>query len=450
MSQHNTLSVPERDGWFRRVLLGGFLLSGGFLVEGAGAARYYGAAVGASVAFCLLTLIVVQFFGTDRDELREPARSSLPWQARLLLGVFAAVWIARMVLDYRQLGLTGYGLKIAASYSTHLFVIFLLIHRRYFRVPTEALLAISTAVAIYGAANLVADIADIGPDRSHEQVERFSSRFDYVEERWLPPLAISNGSFSMLCAFAICICLRFAGYSAVPGLRRMCLYAIALLPILLWCSIKVQFRGVLLVAASGMIWAVLPWRIRPIMDMALLMMFPIVALSFIDLKAAEVLQGLVPAKLIAASGSSPEMFYTFSGRGYIWDYGFDLLNERETLLWGDGPAIRDATPGLLAAGLEEVGMTIGFHHSFVELLVAHGIFAAALVLGAMWKVVTRVSSDLLRIGARLPWKAETISMMVPLGAVAGGSLIDGPLGYLPILLIAFLPSAMAWRQGNVA
>jgi hypothetical protein len=434
-----TEAASHRDASLVRTIAGGLLLSAGFLVEGAGAARFYSLAIIVSGVFVLLGAIIAFFLGR-RERSLDTYQPALPKGLQVSLLLFAATWIGRMVLDYRDLGLSGYGLKLAAAYCTHVAILVVLILGRLFIRPSEALTGIVIGVAIYGLANLVADYFGIGPERSVELVERFNSRFDYTEERWLPPLAISNGSFSMLCAFSICCALRMLGFCSVKEFRSKMLFHLLALPILVICSVKVQFRGALIVVAAGFAWSALPFRMRPLLDMALLFLFPFVAMAFINLRGATVLQSLVPASVIEASGSSPEMFYTFSGRGYIWDYGFDQLADTHTLLMGEGPAKRDATPGLLAAGLEEVGMTIGFHHSLVELLVAHGLPLTLLVLLALWWVAIRSFRGVLSRRSTTPLSMEWLTISASIGAVAAGSLIDGPLGYFPILVLSLLPA----------
>ncbi|MFZ4768302.1 MAG: hypothetical protein ACOYMN_25425, partial [Roseimicrobium sp.] len=311
---HWAITAPAReaaagDHWLRRVIFGGFLVSSGFLVEGAGAARYYAAAVVMSVLSGILAMVVLGL--SDGRGRQQPGTLMFPHGLQVGIGIFALIWVVRMVFDFRELGLQGFGLKIATGYMTHVCIVSLLVWKRYFHRPTEAVVAIVVAVAIYGAANLAADRLGFGT-RGVDEMEKYSSRFSYASFRWLPPLAISNGSFSMLFAFAICVGIRCFGFVREPSHLGKCLLILCVLPVLVWCSIKVQFRGALIVASTGLVWAALSWRWRQRLDLALLTTFPLVALSFINLMGAELIQKITPPWVIEASGSPLELFCSFS------------------------------------------------------------------------------------------------------------------------------------------
>ncbi len=433
-----------QDAWgsLKRSSIGGALLAGPLLVEGAGIVHRYTIEALLAVGTCVAAAVVAFTARGAHNAGRRPIVGK-PWY--LLVALFGLTWIARFILDFHDMDLFGYGIKLGISYLTMLVVIAILCRGRYFRSVQEVCLAIVLGIAIYGAANLAAQVIGITPGRSEEQIERFRSRFEYVDFRWLPPLANSNGAFSMLNIFGLGLALRVPFFSR--GRLRVLSSAVVLLAVVVLgvCAVLVQFRGTMLIILMSIVWILVGRdRWRMVVDAVCLVGMVTVPFLFIHLYGCNLLEELLPRRVVALLGTNPESVYTLSGRAYFYNYGFDCLHDPATLWLGDGPGKRDATPGLMEAGLPELGVTIGFHQSFLDMIIPHGVIASSIVFAAIGRLLWLCLFALRRRPReRRIVRPIYVGALAPIGVVASGSWIDGPFGYFPILFLALLP-AFSW------
>jgi hypothetical protein len=421
------------------VVIGGFLLSGAFMVEGAGVLQLGILSLVLGGLYCAGAL----HFCRRADNGSIQRTPLLPLFLQQLLLAFFVVWALRVVSDYRVLGLQGLGIRMAASYFTMLFICLLLIRSRYFLNAKEQLLAVIVAISVYALANIVADFAGVGPDRSHENMDRLISRFEFAEYRWLPPLAISNGAFGMLVGMGMALLIKYVNLASKEERLRLAGLLAGLCAILLYALVKAQFRASLLVLMCALAWLLLSARGKALFDSLLVVAFPMTALAFIDLYASDLLEVTAPSWLWEISGSrTPEQFYTLSGRAYIYEYGFEVLNSFKVAVFGAGPGLRDASPAGYDTQIAEVGLNLGFHHSFLDLWIAHGIAGPILIIGCMLLVALR-TLRLARVGQS---SVDDFASLAPIGTVAAASLFDGALSYLPLAMLMFLPACTRARD----
>lgn len=83
-----------------------------------------------------------------------------------------------------------------------------------------------------------------------------------------------------------------------------------------------------------------------------------------------------------------------TGRAYIYDYGFSLIQSYHFPFFGVGFASRDAVPILEFMGLmESVDWNFTFHNGMIELLVVNGVFLGAAFILLFGLICLRVSKD---------------------------------------------------------
>jgi len=254
---------------------------------------------------------------------------------------------------------------------------------------SERMVSLLLGIGTYALANLVLDI--VKP--TEEESVFGESRIEGKESRWIPPLARSGSTFAFMCACVVSagigwgVCkLQTRKISTRGWLLVFLVGAFIVLPPAIG-AYKTEFRsnagGVLM--AIGL--AAVPFlRRRPFALSLLLTMVLIFPLMFFSSLGYTVLKALSPERLTSAAGARTEDDATLSHRTYLWEYaGKRLATDTGVLLIGEGPVMRDATPGFY--GQWVVGYRMNFHNASIEFLMANGLILSLVAVGCIYRML---------------------------------------------------------------
>ena len=254
---------------------------------------------------------------------------------------------------------------------------------------SERMVSLLLGVGTYALANLVMDFV-----KPNEGMEAFGeSRIAGKEVRWIPPLARSNSTFAYMCTcvfsagigWGVCN-LRARKISTRGWFLGVLVGAGAVVPTAI-AAYKTEFRSnaAAVVLALGL--AAVPFiRRRSFALNALLTFMLIFPLLFFSSLGYALLRALSPEKLTMAAGARTEDDATLSHRTYLWEYaGRRLASDTGVLLIGEGPVMRDATPGFY--GIWVVGYRMNFHTACLEFLMANGIILSLVAVGSVYRML---------------------------------------------------------------
>lgn len=253
---------------------------------------------------------------------------------------------------------------------------------------SERMASLLIAISTYALVNIVWDAV-----KPYQPMEIFGeSRIEGKEARWIPPLARSNAFFAYMCACTISTAL---GWGISRLLKRGIgwhdwltgLLVAAFIPAAIWAAVKAEFRSNAAAVAVALGMAFVPiLRRRPFglySLLAVLMIFPVL---FFGPLGYDVLKVLSPEKLTSAAGARSEEDATLSYRTYLWEYaGRRLGAEPQVLLMGDGPVMRDASPGYF--GVDHVGYRMNFHSAPIEFLMGNGLILTLVAFGCVIRMI---------------------------------------------------------------
>lgn len=253
---------------------------------------------------------------------------------------------------------------------------------------SERMASLLVAISTYALVNIVWDAV-----KPYQPMEVFGeSRIEGKEARWIMPLARSNAFFAYMCACAISTALA-AGISRLlkRGMKwndwLTGLLVAAFIPAAIWAAIKAEFRSnaAAVVVAVGL--AFVPFlRRRSFTLYSLLSVMIIFPILFFGPLGYQVLKILSPEKLTSAAGARTDEDATLSYRTYLWEYaGRRLGSEPQVLLIGDGPVLRDASPGYF--GRDIVGYRMNFHSAPIEFLMGSGVILTMVAFGCLFGMI---------------------------------------------------------------
>jgi hypothetical protein len=254
---------------------------------------------------------------------------------------------------------------------------------------SERMVSLLLGIGTYALANLALDFV-----KPNEGMEVFGeSRIEGKETRWVPPLARSNSTFAYMCACVVSaglgwgVCNLRARKISTRGWFLGILVGVgAVLPAAM-AAYKTEFRsnaGAVLLAIGL---AAVPFiRRRSLALNALLTFMLIFPLLFFSSLGYAVLRSLSPEKLTMAAGARSEEDATLSSRTYLWEYaGRRLASDTGVLLIGEGPVMRDATPGFYGNWI--VGYRMNFHTACIEFLMANGLILSLVAVGCVYRML---------------------------------------------------------------
>lgn len=241
--------------------------------------------------------------------------------------------------------------------------------------------SIVISVGIWAAANLVAE--KLGFQSGAIANSFGESRYGFAETRWMPPLAESNGIFSIACFISAVtgILLLANSFQRQPFRWNLLLRLIVGCGVVtaLVAAIRCQFRTEFILLPILFFWyaAKSIRKVKIIVLYAFVLCFFIAPILLAGKRGEHLLDMVQLDEIVKLSGSTTEDVLTLSGRTQIYDYGLERLSNPYVFFFGDGPSFRDASPSTADIRTTSVVQRgIGFHSSFLELLVANGSIMA--------------------------------------------------------------------------
>jgi hypothetical protein len=308
----------------------------------------------------------------------------------------------------------------------------------HFLNPTDKIGAVAVGIALFGLANLGAsylgytDLTEFG-----------ESRLDASKIRWRAPLAMSTGTLGTMqtvaacCLIFLCIPRKDANGGSFMGQQRL-LFVAACLPAVA-TTVLCEFRYSLIVLGATILalcfaparrW----WWLAGLLVTVAIPLAEWFSPGILEDMAGFLLFGVVMATDSVAAGFADTASY--ASRSQAWLYAFDLLHEPMVFLFGEGPVLRDANPGLPgAAWSESSAATTNFHSAFVNLSVTSGVPVALTVLSCL--VVIALSYGV------LSGRDPDLNAVVAYGAAwAWVGIIDGGMfGHVELMVLSIAPIA---------
>lgn len=399
-----------------------------FVSEGFAAQGYNGLAAG----LVALTVLSIIMGGRSAGAGR---KGSIPL-AGLPILLFAGIWLARLAIDFRQMGIALYGIKIVSAWGSVFGVWLLLARTRALCSARTVIFSLTIGLSVYCAVNLVADRV-FGLVASQHVIEQFASRFEEGSFRWFPPLVYSNGLFCQMIGFLIALLIR--AYFLSP--REKSIYVggvllLALVPILYAAKIA-EFRATLVAPILSIIWLLLVHpRLRRLFDILIMITGVIIPVCFINFTGAKILETLVPAKLIEDLGQSSEGFYTLSARAYLYEYAMARILESSVIIFGEGPARRDASVALPYSMDSSADYRMSYHNAFWEIAISNGAILTFLFVVGIVLIIRRLFAIEASItSGKNKWMDATLGVS-GLACASAAGLIDTAYGHFPIFAIS--------------
>jgi hypothetical protein len=239
-----------------------------------------------------------------------------------------------------------------------------------------ALISLVFGIAFVAAINLAAD-RFMG---SREDASWSESRFGNLQGRWLPPYARSAAGLSMLCTMAAATMLGILLTRPRLNLDIWVVpFSIVGIGVCAAVTIKCEFRAHILAILAALSWAIFPKKLRLTYPMMGIVGFFLMPMLFIGNLGYSLLNALNLQRYLSQAGSDTEGSETLSDRTELWRYGWQRLFSGETGIFGDGPGLRDSSPGV--GGWAALNPNrIGFHNALLDILVPHGPFLGLIIL----------------------------------------------------------------------
>lgn len=248
------------------------------------------------------------------------------------------------------------------------------------------------------------------------------SRFEWADNRWIPPFVRSNGTFAMIasvCGTLGMLLVVEKGRGIAP-MRRVILGAATLA--LFAASVRCQFRAHLLTVAGGVAWWVLPRVFKPAVTLGATLVFLLFPLLFISSQQVALIETLRADVVLERLGSRTEGAQSLSGRTDLYAYGWDRVFGGEVGLFGEGPRLRDASPAL-PLDQQMITLRVGFHSGFLDAVVCHGVLLGGAWLGVIVVTIASLVRAYYAGGSEGKPRADMLLAWVTLWMIIG--IMDG-------------------------
>ena len=308
----------------------------------------------------------------------------------------------------------------------------------------EALVVMLVSIGVFAGLNLLADT--FLPRESNEFGD---SRFEGLA-RWMPPMARSNGLFSVMCV----VC---AGTSINLLVRWKCSTLCWFLRVLVFIStmlaliaaFRCQFRAQLITITVACFLAFVPslstLRLLLILAFGCMLAFPALFATKVGIRFVE---SLPIDQALEMIGSKSNNSATLSGRTEIYSYGWQRLATPEVFLLGEGPVLRNALKGVRdnAELRSSIDYRLPYHSSCIDTLVQHGALIGAFVLLILLFFGLQLTKSITSYNLMDAQQVMVPSVMLILFFTV--SIMDGGLAAFESLFFAIVSgfAALCWRE----
>jgi hypothetical protein len=376
----------------------------------------------------------------DSGEGPPALRRSERWVWIATVG-FIAMHVLRESLDYANfVGDFRSGIKLGLTECATAVALVAIGLRHRASGTIRFLSIVVIAVGAYVALNLALEVTGLMPGTIEQG---FQSRYVEGGLRWMPPLAKSNGLFSLLNRYALSmgllmlVCARRSIQPIVGSLIALSVVSTA------YAAILLEHRAAvipILVAPTAYAFARMKrYTLAPWSALIAMIIVPIVIGSGWWQRSAE---ALLPRSAFEVMGD-PATVYTLSDRDSIYQYGLEYASAFKMGLWGDGPVFRDAAPGFpeasrmaieAALSLGAPAQTFAFHNGLLDLLIPYGPLFTLLFLII---IATAISS----LGGSDPF--VTRMCVANLAVLLAVNVLDGGFSDVNLLFLTLVTAAIS-------
>ena len=294
------------------------------------------------------------FFGGNRFFVANSRGGYVSLTGRLFLFFIAVFLIRQYLQDYKIFTAVGFGTLYALDYAIKDLCLCLILMSVFWgekSLPQVAgFISIITGIGFWAVSNLIVDALGLHLFKVEQQAEFGESRLDFIGTRWFPPLVVSNWSCSAACSI-ILVATLFIWWRAWQ-IRPSAFKKIYLLPLLISLLagavliVRCQFRTQVIVLPLLLFWVVLVnhRRLKKLLYVLVLVWFVTAPFLLAGNRSELILSSLRVDDLLKSVGTRVDSrVFKLSGRSDLYANGLEKLEDVSTVLWGEGPSLRDAS-----------------------------------------------------------------------------------------------------------